>query len=226
MKKTYAIGDIHGMSNMLLELLDKIVEDDATEKRLVFLGDYVDRGPDSKGVLDMLMELQKTRQYKGVEFESVVCLKGNHEHMMEQALKHPHVLRLARLWLINGGVETMDNFGEDVPPSYVRWIENLPTVHEDEHRIYVHAGLHPMDTTNKQSHMWIREYFVDVDHDFGKLVVHGHTAAQNPDGSFTEQPWVCPYRLGIDTGSCFGGQLTCAVFDDAALRHLYFLHAK
>jgi serine/threonine protein phosphatase 1 len=222
MKKTYAIGDIHGMLSMLTRVMDQIAADPADEKRIVFLGDYIDRGRESKGVLDLLMNLQATRKYKDTTFESVVCLRGNHEQMMIDAVDFYSL----RLWLLNGGNATLDSFNDKLGQEYIDWAKTLPTIHEDAQRIYVHAGLHPNDMDNEKVHMWIRRGFVDVDHDFGKLVVHGHTAEQREDGTFTEKPWFGRYRIGLDTGSCFGGELTCAVFDDENPRHLYFLTAK
>lgn len=214
---TYAIGDIHGRLDLLLDLLAQI-ETDAGDRprRLVFIGDYIDRGPDSAGVIAKLRELQAG----GAE---VVCLKGNHEDLLLKALERPEV---ARNWLYNGGDATLASYGAasaaDLPADDLAWLAALPVAFEDERRCYVHAGLRPdvaREAQRDHDRLWIRDEFLSGDHDFGRYVVHGHTP--RIDG----RPDVRPHRVNIDTAAVYGGRLTAAVFDDEADRPRSFLHA-
>lgn len=202
---TYAIGDVHGCAWLLSRLLEAIEAHRADRpRRLVFLGDYVDRGPDSAGVVVRLRELQAR------EPEDVVCLAGNHEDMMVGAGRD----RTAWWhWMWNGGKETLDSYGvgdiDDVPAEDRAWLAALPTLHEDGRRIYVHAGLRPglaPRASARKDRLWIREDFLNADYDFGKHVVHGHT----PQRSGT--PDLRPLRTNLDTAAVFGGALTAGVF--------------
>ena len=132
---TYAIGDIHGRLDLLTTLLAQIEQHRAGRDRtIVFLGDYIDRGPESAGVIATVRRLQAR------EPGCIVCLKGNHEDLMLKAYRDESKVNL---WVMNGGYETMASFGPDVPAEVLRWAEVLPTVHEDAHRFYVHAGFRP-----------------------------------------------------------------------------------
>ncbi len=213
---TYAIGDIHGCADHLRQLLVDIEEHRASRPRkLVFLGDYIDRGPDSDGVIEVLRALQ------GSEAQDVVCLMGNHEDLMINAFHTPG----ERLnWLMNGGNKALMSFGidgpEKLPVDVVRWTQRLPTVHEDALRYYVHAGFRPgMPAPDPDDHarLWIREPFLSEDYDFGKLVVHGHTPLR------TAGPDVRRHRVNLDTACVFGGHLTAAVFTDERPHPIEFL---
>ncbi|MCB8819920.1 metallophosphoesterase family protein [Microvirga rosea] len=204
---TYAIGDIHGRHDLLEELLEKI-RDHAGDRahRLVFLGDYIDRGPNSAGVIATVRGLQRD------DPDRVVCLTGNHEAMLLTAVRHPSSLTH---WLINGGSTTLGSYGildpREFPAEVIAWLKTLPTFFEDEWRYFVHAGLRPGRDLRHQTdvdRIWIREPFLDTDYDFGKHVVHGHTPLQ------PATPESLPYRTNLDTGAVFGGALTAGVFED------------
>lgn len=205
---TYAVGDVHGCLDLLDDLLVRIGTDAAGRShRLVFIGDYIDRGPDSAGVVRTLRRLQAERADG-----TVVCLKGNHEDLLLRALAQPDMLGN---WLYNGGDATLASYGaQDVsgmPADDVAWIEALPVVFEDERRCFVHAGLRPGRDRAAQSdrdRLWIRDDFLEADHDFGKYVVHGHTP--RPDG----RPEIRRFRVNIDTAAVYGGRLTAALFRD------------
>jgi serine/threonine protein phosphatase 1 len=213
---TYAIGDIHGCNNLLLALLEGI-EDHAGGRpyRLVFLGDYIDRGPDSAGVIQTVRQLQQQSP------ETVICLRGNHEQLLVEAADDPNSVLP---WLSNGGDMTLRSFraqGMDSPPAEViEWAEQLPTFYEDERHYYVHAGLDPSRPLNDQTdhdRIWIRSPFVDADHDFGKYVVHGHTPL---GGGLPDER---PYRTNLDTAAVYGGALTAGLFTADQDRAVVFL---
>jgi serine/threonine protein phosphatase 1 len=140
--KTYCIGDVHGMADLLRRAL-AFIETDAGEEgaHVVFLGDYVDRGPDSKGVLDLLMAGPQRDGHRWT------MLKGNHDDMMGSALAGDR--RAQANWLHNGGLAALASFGlspsdwDRVPEPYGAFLRERPLLAEDEHRIYVHAGLRP-----------------------------------------------------------------------------------
>ena len=206
---TYAIGDIHGCIDLLDALLDRIeAHANGRERRIVFLGDYIDRGPDSAAVLRTISRLQWS------EPDHVTCLMGNHERMLLDTLVSEDS---ALHWLANGGEATLDSFGArevaDLPRSILDWIEGLPTLHADAAHWYVHAGLRPgVPALDSDDHdrLWIREPFLDLDHDFGRHVVHGHTPQRNG------RPERLRYRTNLDTGAVYGGSLTAGVFTEAA----------
>jgi serine/threonine protein phosphatase 1 len=215
---TYAIGDIHGCSDLLVRLL-RNVRDHASGRpyRLVFLGDYIDRGPDSAGVVHIVRELQK------VDAESVICLMGNHEDMLLQCVAD---LGKTLWWLENGGGEAMRSFRvsspRSIPKDVLEWMAGLRTSYEDERRIYVHAGLapgRPLGEQNDRDRLWIREPFLSSDFDFGKHVVHGHTPLTGL------RPDVRHHRTNLDTAAVFGGPLTAGVFTNLQDEPIAFLRA-
>lgn len=205
---TYAIGDVHGCSELLDALLVKIEAHRAGRPhRLVFLGDYIDRGPDSAGVI------RTVRRLHWNDPERVTCLIGNHEAMLLACLQTPGA---TEHWLRNGGGETLSSFGldaiEDFPGDVLDWIETLPSVHADARRWYVHAGFRPGCTPpdpDIQNRIWMREPFLSEDFDFGRHVVHGHTPLTS--GS----PDVLRHRTNLDTAAVYGGALTAGVFTEA-----------
>ena len=202
---TYAIGDIHGCADLLDALLDTIEAHAAGRARdLVFLGDYIDRGPDSARVVETLRKLQWR------EPEHVVCLMGNHEAMLLKTLQERGALDH---WLPNGGVETLASFGaagpEALPGEVLDWIETLPSLHEDRLRWYVHAGFRPgaeVPDPDVETRLWIREPFLSGDRDFGRHVVHGHTPQTSG------RPELRRFRTNLDTGAVYGGALSAGVF--------------
>jgi serine/threonine protein phosphatase 1 len=214
---TFAIGDVHGRFD-LLQAAAKAIDEHPARKgaRLVYLGDYVDRGPDSRGVIEFLMASQ-------AEDRRIVCLKGNHEEMMLRAFKRSS--RDLQLWLANGGVETLDSYASpeapgspaSVPAEHLRWLEGLPLTSGDKHRIYVHAGLLPSKAVEDQdarTFLWIREKFLKAKaRQFERHVVHGHTPlwAEKPDMA---APELLSHRTNLDTGAFATGVLTVAVFPE------------
>ncbi len=152
---TFAIGDIHGRFDLLGRAIEMISRHAAgAPHQVVCLGDYVDRGPDSRYVVETLMDLSVCASW--------TCLMGNHEEMMIQALRTRRRSELDR-WLDNGGDATLESYGESVPPSHLDWMESLALTFRDTHRLYVHAGIEPdvpIDAQKKRSLLWIRERFL------------------------------------------------------------------
>ena len=214
----YAIGDIHGRSDLLEDALAQI---DAHARgrpgRLIFLGDYIDRGPDSRGVVARLMPLHKSGQ--------AVCLKGNHEDLMIRALTSPEPLPMRR-WMDAGGLETLASYGgtagcdphQVIPREHIRWMAGLPLTTTDGQRIFVHAGLAPRTPFHRQTEeacLWIRERFLRAKaKDFESHIVHGHTPVWEgkPDHL---RPELLPHRTNLDTAAFASGVLTIGVFDPA-----------
>jgi serine/threonine protein phosphatase 1 len=200
MSRTYAIGDIHGCLDKLTSMLERI-EAYQSGGKVVFLGDYVDRGPDSAGVISLLMA---GPQKPGWEW---VALKGNHEDMMVTCTCGENPLEW---WLGNGGVQTMASYGGEIPKAHLAWCEALPLIHVDEHRIYAHAGVDesvPLEEQIEQTLLWSRKpphYSGDY---WGKHLVHGHTPSDL-------NPAIIGNRTNLDSGAVFGGKLSCAVFID------------
>lgn len=218
---TYAIGDIHGERTRLEDLHAKIFAHHREtfpqrELKLVHLGDYIDRGPDSAGVIALLMELEERADME------VVNLRGNHEQMMLDA--YGEEARDFRMhWLTNGGDATLESYirrgDEDPPPSHLRWVRDLPTLHLDNDRkiAFVHAGVDPktFPHSGEQIHMWTRSnrFFDPGRWDVGKLkgwqVVHGHTPTKDSRPLVAGSP---PRRFNLDTGAVYGGLLTAGIF--------------
>lgn len=190
-----AIGDIHGCLSQLNALMTLVAPQ--PEDRVIFLGDYVDRGPDSDGVIDFLIEFGKT-------FPKTIFLCGNHDQMFADYLDGHE----PTMFLINGGLKTLGSYQKSgqwpVPKHHRAFLETLHTVYETEEYIFVHAGLRPgIPIADQDSNdlLWIRSDFVSSDYDFGKTVVYGHTPC--------EEPLLTSNRIGLDTGCVYGHRLTC-----------------
>ncbi|RYF09062.1 MAG: serine/threonine protein phosphatase [Oxalobacteraceae bacterium] len=218
---TIAFADVHGRSDLLQGLLKGIAEYVGDrEHQIISLGDYVDRGPDSKGVLDILMSRP-----------DIINLRGNHEAMMLEAKVGG--FSEVRHFIGNGGDATCASFGvqspRDIPQEYFDWIlSNTRLYHEDARRVFVHAGVgwREPDMT-KQPEMWllwIREGFLERTQPFFKYIVHGHTPYHDrkPD---PEKPEILSNRCNLDTAAFFTGILTAAVFDDTQDMPIGFLQA-
>jgi serine/threonine protein phosphatase 1 len=204
MSLTYVIPDIHGRYDLLNEALGSIAARSGGEAGvIVTIGDYVDKGPDSKAVVDRLMS--------GVEAGwSLIALKGNHDALMVEALRDPSKMAA---WLDKGGDAALASYGGDpaaVPPSHIVWLDQLRLMHVDAHRLYVHAGVDPAIPLDRQSEatlLWKR-YPKGFPDGYGDLhVVHGHD--NYPDG-----PLLYPGRSNLDTLAWRTGRLTVGVFDD------------
>lgn len=203
MEKIFAIGDIHGCLNKLEELIGKIPADRGRDM-LVFLGDYIDRGQDSRKVVDYAISLKKI-------FQTVIYLMGNHELMFLNFLDGLE----EEMYLYNGGKYTLRDYGIDVtdspaerknniPSEHTRFYQSLLPYYETEEYLFVHAGLMPGIEVTKQKIddlVWVRREFIDTDYDFGKIIVFGHTPAG--------RPLMEKNKIGIDTGAVYGGKLTC-----------------
>lgn len=216
----YAVGDVHGRLDLLDELLSRIQSDFSTYPgftgTLVFLGDYVDRGPDSRGVLERLRSLT----LPGFD---VVCLAGNHEEMMGLFLEDADA---GADWLRAGGVQTLRSYGipvhVDSEPTELRdrlldvmdrserdFLRSLGSWYDAGDYMFAHAGIRPGRVYNQQEDadlMWIREPFLSSRRDHGKVVVHGHSINYEPEFFPNVDR---PRRIGIDTGAFRHGVLTC-----------------
>ncbi len=201
--RVLAIGDIHGCLGPLDDLLAWVAP--TADDVLVTLGDYVDRGPDTRGVLDRLIELKKSRP--------VICLRGNHEIMMLEAWRGGRSEK--KMWLGVGGVQALGSYGgapgktgtfEDVPPEHWHFLQNdLVDYHESERFIFVHAGvLCGFGMDEQPDNMLFWEFLPDaMRHESKKTVICGHTSQKSG------QPKVVPGAVCIDTYAHGGGWLTC-----------------
>ena len=205
MKKIFAIGDIHGSYDRLKTLMDKIPIDFSRDT-LVFIGDYIDRGPHSVEVVDYLMQLKN-------RVPGVIFLKGNHEDMLDKFINGDDRFT----YLLNGGQQTLDSYLTKpvqsdfypIPPDHMDFFKSLRLFYETEEFIFVHAGLRPrvpLESQKPQDLLWIRDKFVSTKYDFGKRVIFGHTPLK--------KPLVEPNKIGIDTGAVYGNALTCVRLPD------------
>jgi serine/threonine protein phosphatase 1 len=226
----YAIGDIHGRSDLLAELHAGIVADaasrGATRRVIVHLGDYVDRGPDSAGVVYRLLDAVPDG------FDSI-CLLGNHERMMLDFLEDASA---GPLWLRNGGDATLASYGvayetkesfdlqrlrglqgelrHRLPERHLAFLRGLRLVHIEGDYAFVHAGIRPgvaLEAQEEMDLLWVRGLFLRSDRDHGKIIVHGHTIMPEPE--------IMPNRIGIDTGAWYTGRLTSLALEGSQ-RHL------
>jgi serine/threonine protein phosphatase 1 len=220
--RIYAIGDIHGRADLLERMLNRIDADLASNPvRIgiqVFLGDYIDRGPASREVLDRLVARNRSSRS--------VFLKGNHESYLTGFLTNPPILED---WQRYGGLETLMSYGitpsinanaatqaqlaaaldQALPESHRQFIGKLKSSFTCGDFFFVHAGVRPGIPLTKQREedlLWIRQDFLLYEEDFSKIVVHGHTPVPQPD--------VRPNRINIDTGAFATGQLTCLILED------------
>lgn len=228
--RVYAIGDIHGRLDLLQRLHDKIAADAATatamRRIVVYLGDYVDRGLNSREVVDFLLDQPLA------SFESV-HLRGNHDQQLLDFLTQPAT---GALWLRYGGDATLYSYGirfpesgpklmqlqimsaqlkETIPARHLAFFDGLKLTYELGDFLFVHAGIHPEKTMEQQTledMLWIRDEFLESDFDLGKVVIHGH--------SVTERPEIRDNRIGVDTGAVFSNTLTCLVLEANSQRFL------
>ena len=199
----YAVGDVHGCLDQLERLLDR-VQPDLERDVLLFVGDYIDRGPESRGVVDYVLRLQQ--KYPR---EHIICLKGNHEAMLLEFLQGVKRER----FLFNGGLHTvLDYWGDNwdslkellLPPQHEEFYRELLLYYETPEFIFVHGGLKPgvpLEEQQEDDLLWIRGEFITSPEDFGRLVIFGHTPFK--------QPLQMPNKIGIDTGAVYGNYLTC-----------------
>jgi len=226
--RIYAIGDIHGRADLLDRLHGLIADDMAAQPApdrtvIIYLGDYVDRGPDSAAVIDRLCK----SRLAGVE---TLALLGNHEAMLLEFLDAPYG---ASLWLANGGDATLNSYRVKVPASFDELLltqralqRALPRQHQDfltglalqarfGDYLFVHAGIRPglpLDRQSREHMIWIRDVFLDSEADHGAIVVHGHTIVHTVEWRSN--------RVGIDTGAYTTGHLTALVLEGGERRLL------
>ncbi len=209
--RVFAVGDIHGCYDALCRLLERIPIAWGRD-RLVFLGDYIDRGPDSFEVVEHLIEL-------GRRHPEVVFLKGNHEAMLLEYLDGRDRLT----YLYNGGRQTLESYlrrapaaaGSPIPDEHRRFFEALRLFYETEDYVFVHAGMRhgaPPERQKSEDLLWIREDFLAERRSFGKRVVFGHTPF--------EEPLIEENKIGIDTGAVYGNKLTCLQLPEERFIHV------
>jgi len=241
----YAIGDIHGQKAMLDRALALIAKDGGPDAQIVFLGDYTDRGPNSKAVIETLIAGRDAGK-------PWTFIKGNHDKMfvdfITKGREHDPRVKSGISWINRrlGGVTTLESYGVKgepdflhpsgggletlksyavgdtlldratieakaraaVPADHIAFLQSLPLTYETEDLLFVHAGLRPgvpMSKQDPEDLIWIRDGFLDSDHDFGKLVVHGHTALDMPKHHGN--------RVNLDGGAGYGNTLHPAVFE-------------
>lgn len=226
-QRVYAVGDVHGRLDLFDKLIEAIEEDDRVaglaDTTVVLLGDLVDRGPDSAGVIERAREWQQQRRVR--------ILAGNHEEMFLQSFESEEVLRH---FLRHGGRETVLSFGlepeafraasleevrammdEAVPLEVREFIAGFEDTIEIGDYLFVHAGIDPalpLDEQPKETLRWIREPFLSHGEDYGKVVVHGHTIHEEVQDRGN--------RIGIDTGAFASGRLTALVLEGTQRRYL------
>ena len=215
---TFAVGDIHGCLDKLSRLMAACeAHAGGRAARYVFLGDYIDRGPQSRGVIELLMRRQAGQP------GTTVCLSGNHEQMAIDAHASE---RAVPLWLANNGASTLRNYGGGrISPEHLDWLAALPFCHDDGLRFFVHAGIDldlPLAEQAPEVMVWMREPFLTYcdEVDCGRFIVHGHTPLR------TGTPDLRRRRLNLDTAAVMGGPLSAAVFDDTQAQPLGFLNDR
>ena len=211
----YVIGDIHGCVKELACLVENLPL--KHQDRLVFLGDYIDRGPDSRGVVSYLLDLQKERSY------DVVFLKGNHEDMLLSylGLAGEH----GEMFFYNGGQATLASYGlssQDlsseavlaaIPPDHIQFYQSLKGYRAVGDYLCVHAGIHPQKSLAEQTEaelLWIRNKFIYSSHLLPYTVLFGHTPQ-------TDVFYDLPYKIGLDTGLVYGNKLSCLETEEKVL---------
>jgi len=204
MSLTYVIADIHGRHDLLRDALAGITaRSDGEAGVIVTIGDYVDKGPDSKAVIDRLLS--------GLDAGwRLVALKGNHDAMMVEALRDRTKMAA---WMGKGGEAALASYGGDparVPQAHIDWLDRLRLIHVDAHRLYVHAGVDPGIPLSEQNETTLlcKRYPKEFSDGFGGLhVVHGHD-------NFPDGPLLYEGRTNLDTLAWRTGRLTVGVFDD------------
>lgn len=226
--RVYAIGDIHGRFDLLSAVAEEIRRDIERARPVqsleIFLGDYVDRGPQSCEVIEWLTSTPPIADRR-------ICLTGNHEDMLLRALDDPGAMAH---WLSNGGGETLlsyratgslgargampelqQAFREALPERHLAFLASLDLSFAVDPYLFVHAGIRPGRSLSQQDPedlIWIREPFLRSDDDFGFVVVHGHTPVPSPE--------VRANRISIDTGAVFTGRLTALVLEGTERRFI------
>lgn len=198
--KTFIVGDVHGCLDMLKRLMGSIGWSPEAD-RLIFLGDFIDRGSQSRGVVEYVMEIAKLS-------ERVECLMGNHEQILLDFMDGKDT----NTFFLNGGVATLNSYRSEqqkyggflIPDEHLAFFRSLKLLIELEDYYVVHAGLRPgvaIESQSSEDLLWIRDSFIFSNHAFGKRVIFGHTPFA--------QPLVMENKIGLDTGAVYGNRLTC-----------------
>ncbi|MCA6117924.1 serine/threonine protein phosphatase [Bradyrhizobium sp. WSM 1738] len=226
--RIYAVGDVHGRSDLLERLLAAI-DADCKQRPVprpitVFVGDYIDRGPDSRNVLDLLLRWQRSHE--------AIFLRGNHEIFLPRFITDPRSLDE---WRQYGGLETLLSYGlrpsinpdrdeqtklatelaEVLPREHLDFLQSLDLTFSCGDFLFVHAGVRPNIPIHEQTEddlLWIRDDFLNCEQPFERFVVHGHTPVNEPDLRLN--------RINIDTGAYATGRLTCIVIENTAIIQL------
>jgi serine/threonine protein phosphatase 1 len=230
--RVYAIGDIHGRIDLLQRIEYRITEDTQVtpadvRSTVVYLGDYIDRGPDSSAVIRHLMSRPPVA---GTD----IFLKGNHEQSLLDFLDDPN--RIAAQWFDFGGIATLMSYGireapskvqaeqfdelrdelaASIPKDQLTFLRSLKLFWELGDYYFVHAGIdprQPMDRQGPESMLWIREEFTSALGPFGRRIVHGHTIVPAVE--------LLPHRIAVDTGAYATGRLSCVVLEGTSVRIL------
>ena len=226
MKRTIMISDIHGCIDPLNQMLD-LIEYNSIDDQLILLGDYVDRGPDSKAVVDKVIEL--------VSLHHAIALRGNHDQRFVDLINNDSTWIRSK-FIEHGGIQTLQSYcdinivnneisneilnqAKDIIKTlfahHIDFLSQLPLYHEDHDHIYVHAGLNPnfKDWKNQPEHdfMYIKDEFIRHPfEDINKKVIFGHTRTMDIHG--TSDIWFSKDKIGIDGGCAIGMQLNCLIF--------------
>ena len=226
-QRVYAVGDIHGRLDLFEALVAAIEADDASrapaDTLIVLLGDLVDRGDDSRGVIEFARDLQRRRPVR--------ILAGNHEEMFLRSLSD---IETFRHFIRHGGRETLLSYGinhgqfqaasmeeaqqlasEAVPADHLAFLESFEDMIQLGDYLFVHAGIDPrvpLDQQRRRDLRWIREPFLSHEGSHGVVVVHGHTICDEPED--------CGNRIGIDTGAFMSGRLTALILEGTARCYL------
>jgi len=222
-KRVFAVGDVHGCPDELQSLLEFIQNEQAltTDDQVIFIGDYVDRGPDSKSVVDYLIQFQK-------RFPKSIFLKGNHEDMLLAYLGFEGTQGYD--YINNGGAKCLESYGlkrasnsEEVlqafPKQHLSFFLNLTRYVIMGDFVFSHAGLHPLRDLRAQLDRdlyWIRDEFISNIHHFEKTVIFGHTP-------YKDVMFHAPYKIGIDTGLVYGNKLSAI---ELSLKEIYQIQRK
>ncbi|WP_438350651.1 metallophosphoesterase family protein [Paenibacillus sp. FA6] len=224
MKRTIMISDIHGCIDQLNQILHHIKYNSEYDQ-LILLGDYVDRGPNSKEVVDRIIELVKRH--------NVIALRGNHDQRLVDLINNDSFLVRSK-FIEHGGIQTLQSYcnidneisneildqaRETIKTRFghhIDFLGQLPLYHEDNEHIYVHAGLNPnyKDWKNQPDHdfMYIKDEFIGSNFNLNKRIVFGHTRTIDIHG--TPDIWFNDDKIGIDGGCAYGMQLNCLIFQD------------
>ncbi len=227
--RAYVVGDLHGRRDLLADMLGRIDKDRARQPKgmilEIFLGDYIDRGPDSAGVIDLLLARRRLHA-------NTICLRGNHEQILIDFLESRFSLDH---WMTYGASETLNAYGiaevpggseeaaaevraalrAKMPQEHMNFLFDLPYSYESGDYFFVHAGIRPslpLAEQRRDDLIWIRREFLDWPRRHEKIIVHGHTPVAEPE--------ILSNRINIDTGAFATNRLTCLVLEGEEMSFL------